>query len=50
MLRLDDVLALFHTQADYGTLFLDAAAPVCGIVLQCTSQGTGGVYPLFSLD
>ena len=50
ILRLDDVMGLFATDADFGTLFIDPAAPVYGIVLQQTNQGTGGVYPLFGLD
>ena len=50
VLRLDDVMSLFATQADYGTLFIDPAAPVYGVVIQQTNQGTGGVYPLYYLD
>ena len=50
VLRIKDVMGLFHTQADFGTLFIDSDAPVYGVVMQHTNQGTGGVYPLFALD
>jgi len=50
VLRLDDVMGLFATDADFGTLFIEPDTPIYGVVMQQTTQGTGGVYPLFTLD
>ena len=47
VLCLEDVMSLFHTERECGTLFISSVTPVYAIVQQRTCQGTGGVYPIF---